>query len=209
MDYEREEREQIRIPQDNPDLIRYALLTNVKRGFGFLAWVAVWGLAFYHYFSDRYLSSWIRLGLSAVAVLVAGWILFEMKKFLFERSFRGKVLSIKVRRTYGRVRGANGKKQPRYYEQLVFVVEAENGKKKKLVVPQKNNLLHCYKVGRTITHYRGLTYPIAKIEEDNSYKICAVCGRTEKEGKDRCRACDRTLIQPERANEFDWWYARP
>ena len=203
------------IPRENRDLRRYAVWKNLKYLLGYLAYIASLAFGFAFYLNGRHenaepLAWWVYY-LYPAAVLVSGWFIFCMNRFVSDVSFTGKIVSMDFKRDFDRGidRRAGFSLDDHTYVRIAAI--DEKGKKRKTRVTLFDDGFDCYyREGATLIKTRGLNYPIVPESENEGNHICAVCGvRTYyKEGKMIhgeaeprrigdiiiCRSCGHTLI---------------
>lgn len=205
----------IKLPKENKDLRKYAVWKNLKYLLGYLAYIAFFTFGFVFFLNGRHENAeplkWWVYYLYPAAVLVSGWFIFRMTRFLSDRKFKGKILSMTFKRDFDRGidRKAGFSLDDHTYVKVTAV--NERGKKRKILVPLfDDGFGGYYREGDTLVKFRGLNYPLCLESEEKGNHICAVCGvRTfYKEGKMIhgeaeprrdgdliiCRSCGHTLI---------------
>ena len=204
-----------RIPNENHDLRKYALWKNSKYLLFFVIYVAFFCYAFIAYAGRRPedadpLAWWIYLLFLGV-VLLSGWIICCMGRFLFDRSFTGKIQGTRFVRNYGRGLSRRATMSVDFHTYLKITAVTDSGRRKRVSVPLFDDGYDgYYREDCTIVKFRGLTYPLCLESEAEGAHICGVCGvRTfYKEGKVIfgepepeivngqivCRCCRHTLI---------------
>ena len=204
-----------RIPTENGDLKKYAVERNAKRLLGFLAYVAFFVLAFLFFINGRHeteetLALWVYPVFYG-AVVLSGWILFYMTRFVFDRSFTGRIESMELTRNYDR--GLNRSAGVSLDEHTYIKIRAKDAEGRTRRVRCRlfdDGYDRYYSEGDEIVHFRGLNYPLSLPSEEKGMHLCTVCGvRTYyKEGKAIhgeaqprlidghvvCNSCGRTLI---------------
>lgn len=204
-----------KIPKANADLRRYALWKNLKYLLGYIAYIALMASAFLFFLNGRHenlgqLRPWVY-PVFCVAVLVSGWFIFCMNRFVGDRSFTGRIVAMTFKRDFGR--GLNrqaGLSLDDHTYVKITVVDAKGHHHKTKVMLFDDGYDGYFREGRTLIKYRGLNYPLCPQAEEEGVHLCSVCGvRTYyKEGKmihgeaqpkwdgDKliCRACGHTLI---------------
>lgn len=204
-----------KIPRENRDLSRYAAWKNLKYLLGYLAYIAFLVFGFVFYLNGRHenaepLHPCVYV-LYPAAVLLSGWFIFCMNRFVSDRRFVGKIVSMTFKRDFDR--GINRRAGFSLDDHTYVRVTAvnEKGKKRKILVPLfEDGFDGYYREGGTIVKYRGLNYPICLESEEEGNHICAVCGvRTfykeekmihgeaelKRDGdKIICSSCGHTLI---------------
>ena len=203
------------IPKQNRDVRRYAFANIVKFPLFYLAYIAFFAYAFFFYLERRPVSLgsfpwWVYL-IFALVVLVSGWIVCRMGKWLFDVDLCGRIESYKFVRNYGRGLSRGAKTVTDFHTYIKITVITDKGKKKRVTFPLfEDGYDGYYKNGSLLIKYKGLNYPICPDSEVEGAHICAVCGvRTfYKEGKAVhgeaqpemrdgliiCRSCGHTLI---------------
>lgn len=204
-----------KIPKENADLKRYALWKNLKYLLGYLAYIVILIAAFMYFLNGRHENApeihwWIHLIYTA-AVFVSGWFIFFMNRFLFDRSFTGKISTIAFNRDFGRGLDRQAGLSIDDHTYLKVSVIDNKGKKRRLRITLfEDGFDGYYTEGMTLVKFRGLNYPLSIESEEKGMHICSVCGvRTYyKEGKMIhgeaepkrvdglmvCRSCGHTLI---------------
>ncbi len=204
-----------KIPKENGDIKRYALWKNLKYILGYILYIGVMAAAFLFFLNGRHenlpeIGWWVHPVFTA-AVLISGWFIFCMSRFVCDRSFSGKIVSMTLSRDFGR--GLNRQAGFSIDDHTYLKIKAvnEKGKKRKVKVTLfDDGFGGYYGEGKTLIKYRGLNYPICLESEEEGNHICAVCGvRTfYKEGRMIhgeaepkrigdlivCRSCGHTLI---------------
>lgn len=196
-----------RIPKSNRDVRARAFLRNFCRIALYCAYIALWavGYEFYLLYPINKPFVWWVMLIFCAAVAISGWIIFDMTKFLFERSFSGRIESMKVTRSYGRGVTRRGKLKIDYHTFRVLYVRNENGKRKKIRFQLFDDGYDLYyREGDRIVYFRGTRYPLCIEAEERGEHICVLCGVRVNEPKhhgerevdtDRCEACRRSLIK--------------
>jgi hypothetical protein len=205
-----------KIPNENGDLRRYALWKNLKYLLGYVIYIGVMAAAFLFFLARRHENApelnWWVYPVYTVAVFVSGWFIFCMNRFVSDKSFCGKIVSIDFNRDFGR--GINRQASFSIDDHTYIVIKAVDGKgkKRRIKVPLfEDGFDGYYGEGMTVVKYRGLNYPLVLESEESGVHMCAVCGvRTYyKEGKSVCgesepervegimicRSCRHTLIE--------------
>ena len=204
-----------KIPEFNDDLKRFARWKNLKYLLGYVAYCAFLSVAFWFFVTGRYEDApplmWWVYPLYALLVLVSGWFIFCMNRFVFDKSCSGSVRSISVTRSFDRglSRGAGFRLDFHTYIKILIV--DENGKKKKVKAQLFEDGYDGYfEEGDTVVKFRGLNYPLCLESEGEGAHLCSVCGvRTYYlegrmpdgslipemiDGHIVCRACGHTMI---------------
>ncbi len=204
-----------RIPEENFDLCKYAKWNNVKYPLFYIAYVVFFAVAFIFYVSGRHesfepLKIWVY-PLYALVILVSGWFVCMMNRFVSDVSFTGKVVSMSFTRNFDRGLSRNASTKIDEHTYLKMTCVDDSGKRRKIkVMLFADGYDGYYGEGKTIVKFKGLNYPICSESESEGAHLCAVCGvRTYyKEGKmihgeaqpNRlgdliiCRSCNHTLI---------------
>ncbi len=198
-----------RMPEGNRDLKRFAFWTNFKRIFTFIIYIAVWVLAYRFYLMypiNKPFVWWVML-IFVLLVLVSGWIISEMSRFVLEKSLVGKIESIKLSRTYGRGMMRDGKRSIDYHTFMILSISDESGKKRKVRFQLFDDGYNMYyKEGKTAVFFRGLNYPLCLEKSESDENICVVCGvrncdikRQDSVSEKRvcCASCGKSLINVE------------
>ena len=148
------------------------------------------------------------------AVLISGWMICCMYRFVGDRYLCGVVTGMKLVRRYDRglSRDAGFSLDDHTYLRVTAVTS--DGKKRKCAVRLfDDGYDEYYAEGREIIKFRGLNYPLCPDSEGEGTHLCSVCGvRTYyKEGKAIhgeaepekqgellvCRSCGHTLMRIE------------
>lgn len=211
-----------KIPASNDDLQKYARWKNLKYLLGYLGYCAFFTFAFYFFVSRRHEDveplKWWVYPLFVIAVLVSGWIVCCMGRFVNDRSRSGIVKSMSISRNYDRglSRKAGFRLEDHTYVKIVLT--DGNGKKKRIKVQLFEDGYDGYfKEGATVVKFRGLNYPLCLESEADGAHLCSVCGvRTYyvegkmpdgslipeiRDGHIVCRACGHTMINIDELEE--------
>lgn len=204
-----------KIPKANADLRRYALWKNLKYLLGYIAYIALMASAFLFFLNGRHENleplRWWVYPVFCVAVLISGWFIFCMNRFVGDRSFTGRIVSMTFKRDFDR--GLNrqaGLSVDDHTYVKITVTDAKGRRRRTKVMLFDDGYDGYFREGRTLVKYRGLNYPLCLQSEEEGVHLCSVCGvRTYyKEGKMIhgetqpkldgnkliCRACGHTLI---------------
>ena len=204
-----------RIPEENFDLCKFARWNNVKYLIFYIAYVAFFAFAFVFYVMGRHedldpLGIWVY-PVYTLVVLVSGWFVCLMNRFISDRSFTGKIVSMSYTRDFDRGLSRNASTKIDEHTYLKMICVDGSGKRRRLkVMLFADGYDGYFGEGKTVVKYRGLNYPICIESEAEGVHLCAVCGvRTYyKEGKMIhgeaqprkigdliiCRSCNHTLI---------------
>lgn len=204
-----------RIPIKNKGLRRYAAWKNLKYLLAFVAYIAFFLSAFIYYVQHRpedadALLPWVYPVFAGV-VVVSGWLVCCMSRFVLDRSLSGKIREITVVRNYGRGLSRKATMSVDFHTYLKVSALNERGRKQSVRFPLFDDGYDgYYRENGTIVKFRGLTYPICIESEKEGMHMCGVCGvRTYyKDGKQifgelkpeivdgliQCRCCNHTLI---------------
>ena len=203
------------IPETNKDLKTYAMRKNIKYLLSYILYVAFFASAFIYYVSNRYEGAeslkWWVYPVYFTSVLVSGWFICFMNRFLFDRSFSGKIASMGFSRSFDRGLSRKAGLSIDDHTYLKLVAVRENGRKIKVKIQLFDDGYDgYYKEGEEIVKFRGLNYPLSLESEKNGAHICAVCGvRTYyadgkavhgtlvpefRDGMMICRACGHTMM---------------
>ena len=196
----------VKIPKKNSDVRVRAFFRNFKRLLFYIAYIVMWAVAYRFYLKaplHRKFEWWLMLIFCAV-VLISGWLIFNMTRFVFERSFSGRIESMKISRTYGRGVSRNGRFKVDYQTYRVFRIRDERGRRKKLRFQLFDDGYDLYyREGDSIAFFRGTRYPLCYEAEKRGEHICVLCGvrvnEPRQEGEreanlEYCEACRKTLI---------------
>ena len=201
-----------KIPKENKDLRRYALLKQAKRAIGFFVYCAIFALAYLFYLKGdlREPLPPVLLLIFVAAVLISGAFIFRLGSFLSERSVSGTVRSIKLTRNYGRGITRSAGFSLDFHTFLKMTVVDDNGKKHRVKIQLFDDGFDGYYAeGETIAAFRGLNYPLAIDAEHRGEHICTVCGvrcydKDRGDGSfvrhnkgDLCHSCNHTMIDVE------------
>ncbi len=197
----------VKIPKNTRDVRRAAFMRNFKRITLFLLYAALWALGYLFYLSNPYNKpfSWWAMLIFCILIAVSGFFLFDVGKFLTEKSFVGIVKSMSVSRTYGRGVTRDGKFKIDYHTYRVLKITDSKGKKRKLRFQLFDDGYDLYyREGDTVAYFRGTTYPLSLESEGRGEHICVMCGVRviePRHHKDRevnteyCEACGKTLVK--------------
>ena len=199
----------ISIPKSNRDLRASAFFKNLRRIAFFVAYIALWAIGYKFYLMypiNKPFEWWIMLTFCA-AVALSGWIIFDMTKFVRERSFVGVIKEMKITRSYGRGVTREGKFKMDYHTYRVLILVDSKGKKRRVRFQLFDDGYDLYyREGDKIAYFRGTTYPICFEAEERGEHICVLCGVRVNEPKHRgerevntdcCEACGRSLVSTE------------
>jgi hypothetical protein len=198
-----------RIPKKNPDLRRYAFMRNFKRMAFFLLYIVMWAAAYKVYLTNPVakpfgILAWV---IFSAAVVVSGCAIFRMDKFISERNFTGKIVSMKVSRTYGRGMTRVGGSSVDFFTYRILRIKDSKGRKKRLKFQLFDDGYDLYyREGDTVAYFRGTTYPLCHEAEARGEHICVACGVRAYESKkhgarevntEYCESCGRSFIKYE------------
>ena len=207
-----------KIPCKNRDLHRYALWKNLKCWIGYAIYIAIMSAAFLFFLERRYEDAeplhWCVYVIYPTLVLVSGWFIFNITRFICDRSFSGEIVSMAFVRKFGRGINRQAKFSLDDHTFVRISVRDAKGRRRRTTAPLFDDGYDgYYKEGMTLVKYRGLNYPICLESEADGAHLCAVCGvRTYyKDGKIKdgesqpkmidglliCRSCGHTLINIE------------
>ena len=198
-----------RIPKENSDLRRYAVLKQVKRAVGFLAYCATFALA-YHFYLQGALREPLPplfLAIFIAAVVISGVMIFRFDRLFTDKSVSGKIVSIEVTRSYGRGMNRRAGFSLDFHTYNNITLTDGGGRRHRIKVQLFDDGFDgYYREGETIAAFRGLNYPLSLDAEGRGEHICTVCGvrcydrdRGEegliRKGEDGlCPSCRRTMI---------------
>jgi len=207
-----------RIPTKNKDLKQYAVWKNLKCLIFFVIYEAFFCLAFVVYYNRRHedadpLKWWVYPIFTAV-ILVSGWIICCMSRFVFDRNLSGRIEDIKYTRDYGRGLSRKATFLMDFHTYIKITVVTDKGKRRRVKVPLfEDGYDGYYEMGGTLIKFRGLNYPLCLESEAKGTHMCAVCGvrtyylegkmihgEAEPEivdGSVLCRCCRHTIIDAE------------
>ena len=204
-----------KIPKANRDLRRYALWKNLKYILGYTAYIAFMAAAFWFFLEGRHENlgplRWWVYPVFVGAVLVSGWFIFCMSRFVSDRSFKGRIVSMTFKRDFDRGLNRQAGFSVDDHTYVKFTVVDEKGRRHRTKVMLFDDGYDGYfREGRTLIKYRGLNYPLCPQAEEEGVHLCSVCGvRTYyKEGRMKdgemrpemlgdlivCRSCGHTLM---------------
>ena len=197
----------VKIPKECQDVRRTAFMRNFKRIALFLLYVALWTLGYLFYLSNPNNKpfSWWAMLIFCALIAVSGFFIFNMGKFLTEKSFVGIIKSMSVSRTYGRGVTRDGRFKIDYHTYRVLKIIDSNGKKRKLKFQLFDDGYDLYyREGDTVVYFRGTIYPLSLEAEERGEHICVNCGvrvlETKKHGErptntDFCEVCGKSLVK--------------
>ncbi|MBQ8407741.1 MAG: hypothetical protein IJY39_02620 [Clostridia bacterium] len=203
------------LPMLNHSLRKYARVKMLKCVLFYAAYIAFLFAAFLSFINNRHedaepLQQWVYY-IFGVFVLISGWWLFTMDRFVFERTVSGKIVKYNIKRNYGRSITRNAYFVIKEFTYIYLTLESNTGKRNRIKVQLFDDGYDgYYKEGDTIVRYRGLNYPISINSELNHLHLCPVCGvRTYYndakhvdgtlipdfvDGLIKCSCCDHLLI---------------
>ncbi len=204
-----------RIPQRNKDLKRFAFWRNMKYLLLFVGYLCFWSFGLLFYLSRRYVGAsrlewWVYL-LFTLTMLISGWCICFMNRFIFDRSRTGRLSETQYTRNFDRGLSRRGKFSLDEHTYIKAKLVLPDGKTKKVKFPLFDDGYDGYYCeGDEIVKFRGLNYPLSLRAEEEGIHLCTVCGvRTfYKEGKAIhgeaqpeirdglliCRSCKHTMI---------------
>ena len=207
-----------KIPEKNKDLRKYALWKNLKYLLGYLAYITVMAAAFIFFLNGRHEDAeplhWIVYVIYPAVILVSGWFIFFMTRFVSDKSLSGEIVEMAFLRDFGRGINREAKFSLDDHTYVKMWVKDGKGKRRRVKATLFDDGYDgYYKEGRTLIKFRGLNYPICPESEAEGAHLCAVCGvRTYyKKGKMKdgeampklidgvmiCRSCGHTLMDIE------------
>ncbi len=197
----------MKIPKTNRDVRSRAFFKNFKRIAFYIAYIALWALGYKFYLSypiNKPFEWWVML-IFCVAVAVSGWLIFDMTKFIGERSFEGEIELMKVSRNYGRGVTRDGRFKIDYHTYRILVIRDGKGRKRQLRFQLFDDGYDLYyREGDRVAYFRGTMYPLCYQAEERGEHICVLCGvrvneprhHGEREANtDYCEACGCSLIK--------------
>ena len=197
----------VKIPNECHNVRRAAFMRNFKRITLFLLYVALWALGYLFYLSNpqnKPFAWWAMLIFCAV-IAVSGFFMFNIGKFLTEKSFVGIIKSMSVSRTYGRGVTRDGRFKIDYHTYRVLKITDSKGKKRKLKFQLFDDGYDLYyREGDTVAYFRGTTYPLSLESEERGEHICLLCGVRAIETKihgerptntEYCESCGMGLVK--------------
>ncbi len=200
------------IPEDCGDLKRAAIWKNLKYLLIFVVYVTFFVAAFVFFLNRRHedaveLSWWI-FPLFVTCVVISGWIICFMTRFVGDRYVCGKIEDIKCVRSFDRGLSRSGKFSLDEHTYLKLKVNTEKGDIKYLKIPLFDDGYDGYFVeGRNVVKFRGLTYPLVLESENEGMHLCTVCGTRKyfKDGKGKSgeeMRCEDMLYCPNCSHSF-------
>ncbi len=196
-----------RIPRENGDLRRFAFLTNLKRVVLFVAYCALWVVAYDFYLKYSYINKplvWWALLIFAALVVISGCFLCSMPAFFRERSFSGRIEAMKVYREF--TKRSIGHRAAVNDIQLYrgLIVRDEKGRRRQLRFKMRDSGFGGYYTeGAKMAYFRGTKYPICFEGDDAGACMCVVCGSRnyaewrggkQEDRPTRCSLCGHSLI---------------
>ncbi len=204
-----------KIPQKNGDLKRYAALRHLKYLCFYILYILFFTAAFAFFMNGRYedaepLGVWVYV-LFPLAVLLSGWFVCCMNRFVGDRFVSGRIKEMKYVRDYGRGVDRRAGFSLDFHTYIKLVVTDDNGRRRRIKVPLfADGFDGYYAEGSELIKLRGLNYPVVKESLDKGVLLCAVCGvRTvvseiqidgaispkRIKGRYICRSCGHSLIE--------------
>ena len=197
----------IKIPQRNRDVRRSAFFRNFRKIALYIAYIIMWAFAYMFYLKaplHRKFEWWLMLIFCAV-VLGSGWLIFNVKKFVSDRSIKGRIETMKMSRTYGRGVSREGRIKVDYQTLRILKIREANGKCRKLRFQLFDDGYDLYyREGDEVIYFRGTRYPLCAEAEKRGEHICVLCGVRVNEPRhfgereanlDYCEACKKTLVR--------------
>ena len=196
-----------RIPEENQDVRRAAFMRNFKRITYFLIYVALWAAGYLFYRSNPLTKplEWWAMLIFCTFVVVSGFCIFNVGKFLSERSVVGIIKSMSMSRGHGRGVTRDGRFKIDYHTYRILKIIDSRGKKRKLRFQLFDDGYDLYyREGDTVVCFRGMSYPLSIESEERGEHICVNCGvrvlETKKHGErptntDFCEACGKSLVK--------------
>lgn len=195
-----------KIPKRNKDLKIYAFLANFKRIVFYLLYIAFW-TAGYLVYLKRPLSKpfgVLPMLIFVTAVLVSGFVIFKVNKFLFDTSIRGRIESFRITRNYDRGMNRQGKTSLDQHTYINLYVSSGRGRQRKIKLQLFDDGYDLYyREGDNIIAFRGLNYPLCVEAGERGERICTVCGvrkyKQVQDGRpinasDTCECCGHSFI---------------
>ena len=170
-----------KIPEKNGDLKVYAVIKNLKCSCFYILYALFFAAAFIFFINRRYddaeaLSVWVYV-LFPVTVLLSGWFVCCMNRFVSDRYVCGRIKDMKYTRDYGRGLNRSAGMSVDFHTYVNIIVVDEKGKTRRVKAPLfADGFDGYYAEGGEIIKLRGLNYPIVKESLENGVLICAVCG---------------------------------
>ena len=194
-----------RIPDKNADVRRYAVWKNLKYLVFYIALVVIMNLALWSYLGRRPSGleplKWWVYPLFEAMVVVGGWFVCCMTRFVSDRYACGRIRSMRMVRSYGRALSRKAKPTVGFYNYLKVDLACEGGPKSVDVQIFEDGYDGYYREGGTLVKFRGLNYPICLESEAEGAHICAVCGVRSYDGDSTkadevltCPSCGHSLI---------------
>ena len=187
----------------------------MKYFIGYVAYCVFFFVAFAFFVNGRYENApplkWWVYPLYAVVVLVSGWMVCCMNRFVGDLNRSGRIIDMRISRNYDRGLSRKAGFNLEDHTYVKIVLTDDEGKKKGLKVQLFEDGYDGYfKEGADIVKFRGLNYPLCLESEREGMHICAVCGvRTFylegkmpdgslipeiRDGLILCRSCGHTMI---------------
>ena len=170
-----------KIPTRNQDLRRYAAWKNWKYLLSYVAYLLFFALAFWFYLNRRHEDArplaWWAIPLFAIIVIISGWLICCMYRFVGDFSLSGRIQSIAFTRSYDRGLTRSAGLSIDEHTYIKITVMTKNGKKRRVrVMLFDDGYDGYYYEGATLVKYRGLNYPLCLESEKNGAHLCSVCG---------------------------------
>lgn len=169
------------VPKLNNRLIKYAKGRMFKCIAYYVTYIAFLSAAFWSFLSNRHedaepLQNWV-LYVFIAFVLISGWWLFNISRFIFERTVSGRITQYTIKRNYGRSITRNASFIIKEFTYIYFTITTSDDKHRRIKVQLFDDGYDgYYKEGDTIVRYRGLNYPISIESESDHAHLCPVCG---------------------------------
>ena len=188
-----------KIPKKNIDLRVYAAARNIKRVFFYVLILVVANLSLFSYLGKRVAGlppiKWWGYLIFELVVVVGGWIVCNMSRFVTDRYASGRIKSIKTVRSYGRFLSRNAKIDVGPYNYSRVTLACRGGRRNVRIQLFEDGYDGYYREGGTLVKFRGLNYPLCIESEADGVHICSVCGvRTYSDESSVCDTCRHTLI---------------
>ena len=152
----------------------------------------------------------------AVAVAIPVFIC-GVHKMLFDRTWSGKIIGVRIKNVPGRLRGSGGGVSYDWNDAICLTIRKSNGRLIEynvekflkgydpMVLNNKKSKVsdsfEKYKAGDSVYHFFGTKGLVVYRPGETNNKFCVLCGTQQSVHNERCNDCGHTLIDPGHIHE--------
>lgn len=166
----------------------------------YLAWASFISLIEYFWLFE-YFSSRINFFTASIIWGILLTVPLWIKKswtLLFDRTYAGKVISVKYDRIVKPT--AHSGRKIVFINVLEMVIDSGD-KVHTVVLPCANaSAIYPYEKGDIVCRYKGTKYPVFAIESATKAQLCPICGTIHKPHERKCFWCHHSVIKASRKN---------